>query len=89
MLESDKQVEDGLQSNAFGKDEYVRVDQTMNRLCAPTDNSPSKPMKSFILWTKDSPADNEPTWDKVVSLLVFDLLCLPSMDSTETHSLVE
>jgi hypothetical protein len=71
MLESDQQVTDGLQSKAFEKDEYVRVDQTMNRLCAPTGNSSNKRMKSFILWTKDSPADNEPTWDKVVSLFIF------------------
>jgi hypothetical protein len=67
MVESEAQVIDGLEHGAFETDEYVRVDATMNRICAPTDNLGNKRMKSFILWTKSSPTDNTPTWDKVVS----------------------
>jgi hypothetical protein len=63
MVESDVQATTGLESGAFKEGEYIRVDKTMNRLCAPTDKSK---MTSFIFWTKSSPKDNVPTWDKVV-----------------------
>jgi hypothetical protein len=67
MVESDDQVDTGLQNGAFKEGEYIRVDKTMNRLCAPTDKTR---MTSFIFWTKNSPEDNVPTWDKVVWLIV-------------------
>ena len=63
MVESQDQVTKGLDSGAFDADGYIRVDQRMHRLCAPKKDGP---MHSFILWTKDSPSDTTPTWDKVV-----------------------
>jgi hypothetical protein len=65
MVESEEQVNIGLEHKAFNKDGYIRADQLTHRLCAPKD---SNEMKSFILWTKDSPTDNEPSWNKVVCI---------------------
>jgi hypothetical protein len=71
MVESDEQATQGLKSGAFHKDEYIRVDQRMHRLCAPPfDESKQAPCHPFILWTKESPTDNHPRWDKVVCVLV-------------------
>ena|ERR1700760_820415 len=66
MVESEEQASMGLENEAFKNDEYIRADQLMHRLCAPVDNKNQEQMKSFILWTKNSPTDNEPTWNKVV-----------------------
>jgi hypothetical protein len=63
MVESWEQASMGIQNKAFNDDEYIRADELMHRLCAPKDQ---EQMKSFILWTKNSPTDNEPTWNKVV-----------------------
>jgi hypothetical protein len=74
MLESDDQLKIGLKNKAFKRKDCIRVDQTMHRICAPTDTSR---MKSFILWTKRSPNDTKPTWEKVVCSLnsnIVDLL---------------
>ena len=67
MVESQEQVDLGLKHNSFNHDEYIRVDQLMHRICAPTNQNK---MISFIFWTKDSPNDNEPHWNKVVCLNV-------------------
>jgi hypothetical protein len=63
MLESEDQLDVGLKNKAFKEKDCIRVDQTMHRICAPTDNSKAR---SFILWTKKSPKDTKPTWEKVV-----------------------
>jgi hypothetical protein len=71
MVESDEQAKEGLKSGAFTKDEYIRVDQRMHRLCAPPfDESNKAPCHPFILWTKESPTDNHPRWDKVVCVVL-------------------
>ena len=66
MVESEEQANMGLEHNAFNNDEYIRADQLMHRLCAPGNDKNQEQMISFILWTKDSPTDNEPSWNKVV-----------------------
>lgn len=71
MVESEDQVTIGLKHKAFDKDTYIRVDQLMHRLCGPHENNGKKrKMQSFIFWTKETPFDNMPTWDKMVSNLV-------------------
>jgi hypothetical protein len=69
MVESEAQAEQGLKSGAFDEEGYIRVDERMHRLCAPPFN-PKKgsPVNSFIFWTKTSPTDKDPKWDKVVCI---------------------
>lgn len=62
MVESERQVKIGKAHGAFSDTEFIRVDLTMDRLCAPTQPG----IKSFILWTKENCDDCKPTWDKVV-----------------------
>ena len=74
LVESDKHVEIGKANGAFADNEYIRVDQSMHRLCAPTQPG----MKSFVFWTKETPDDHTPTWDKVVHVQSLNVICTHS-----------
>lgn len=66
MIEKEEQVHTGLESGALKEDGYIRVDQLMNRICAPKPSQPQPRHHSIILWTKELADDKVKTWDKVV-----------------------
>ena len=61
----------GVENGAFTDDEYICIKDNTHRICAP--NSGTQ-MIACIFWTRASPEDTSPTWDKVVS--IFLIICI-------------
>jgi len=51
----------------LGGPNYVVLEETVHRVCAPTDGQ----AYPIIFWTKDSPSDNTPKSEKIVSFTLF------------------
>jgi hypothetical protein len=65
MVETPEQGIEGVEHGAFTNDDYICTKDNTYRICAPT--SADTGMSACIFWTKTSPEDTSPTWDKVVS----------------------
>lgn len=65
MVETLQQVIDGVEHKAFTNEGYICIKDNTYRICAPTPHDTQ--MRACIFWTKTSPEDTSPTWDKVVS----------------------
>jgi hypothetical protein len=66
LVETLEQGIAGVEREAFTNDGYILTNDTY-RICAPSFADVG--MSACILWTKTSPDDTSPTWDKVVSNL--------------------
>ncbi|KAF8074472.1 hypothetical protein FPV67DRAFT_1445537 [Lyophyllum atratum] len=71
FVETREQVEKGLESGAFDEDGYILINGLMHRICAPP--AEDQRMRSIILWTKDGPDDENPTWNKVFGGVVYNV----------------
>jgi hypothetical protein len=67
MVETPEQGIIGVENGAFTDDEYICTKDNTHRICAPTSGTR---MTACIFWTRASPEDTSPTWDKVVSLFL-------------------
>lgn len=65
MVETPEQGIAGVQHGAFTDEGYVCIKDNTHRICAPTASDTQ--MRACIFWTKASPEDTLPGWDKVVS----------------------
>jgi hypothetical protein len=65
MVETPEQGIEGVERGAFTNDGYICTRDDTYHICAPT--SADTRMRACIFWTKTSPEDTSPTWDKVVS----------------------
>ena len=72
MVETPKQGIAGVEHKAFTNDGHICTKDNNYHICAPT--SADKRMRACIFWTKSSPEDTSPTWDKVVSK--FLIICV-------------
>ncbi|KAF8054079.1 hypothetical protein FPV67DRAFT_1461569 [Lyophyllum atratum] len=71
FVETREQVEKGLESGAFDEDGYILINGLMHRICAPP--AEDQRMRSIILWTKDGPDDENPTWNKVFGGVIYNV----------------
>lgn len=67
MFETDAQRLEAVSAGLTDTDSSVALGNEYSRVCAPTTPKYLGMPVSFIFWTKDSPDDDEPSWDKVVS----------------------
>ena len=75
MVETEQQVQTGIESGALKEDGHICVDKLMNHICAPKPGELQ--YHSIILWTKESADNRVKMWDKVVH---------PTSDSNPTWS---
>jgi hypothetical protein len=82
MVETPEQGIMGVEHNTFNKDGYICLQENTYRICAPNLPDTDK-MTACIFWTKTSPTDTLPTWEKVVSRS----LLLSASRNNKKHSL--
>ena len=65
MVETEEQLEYALSRPHLLGWQFICIGNQYHRICAPEQSNDT--MYSCILWTKETPEDTNPTWDKVVS----------------------
>ena len=71
VFETDAQRQAALDAELIGATESVVLDDDYVRICCPPEALNSRKPVAFVFWTKETEDDNDPTWEKVVSFILF------------------